>query len=129
MDCLGLCFFSGLVQDRLEQHLFPDSSGGDRLGSYAEVISAATGWDISKEELTAVAEKMLAVENSINFLAGIERTDQLPPDRFYEPIPSGRRRPSQLDGPRHQGQGVRLHGLAWRAPCSSSFSTPPALEP
>lgn len=97
MDCLGICFFSGPVQDRLEQHLFPDSPGGDRLRSYAEVISAATGRDVSEEMLATIAERMLAIENSINILAGIERKDELPPDRFYEPIPAGRSEGMALD--------------------------------
>ena len=97
MDCLGLCLFSYNVQDHLDQHLVPDSPGGNRLGAYAELIRAATGRDISEEELVAVADRILTVERSINVLGGIERQDELPPDRFYEPIPAGRSKGMALD--------------------------------
>jgi len=97
MDCLGLCNFSGSVLDHLEGCLFPGSPGGNRLPSYAEVVSAALGRDLTSEALTEIAERMLAVEKSINVLAGIARTDELPPARFYEPIPDGRSEGMALD--------------------------------
>ena len=111
MDCLGLCFFSGLVQECLEEHLFPGSKGGNRMLSYAELIGAAAGLEVSEGDLVEIAERMLAVEKAINVLAGIERKHEIPPDRFFEPIPGGRSKGMALDREetirmlrRHSGQ-------------------------
>jgi aldehyde:ferredoxin oxidoreductase len=97
LDCLGICFFSGLVQDCLEEHLFPGSKGGSWMSVYAELVGAATGWPVSKEQLTEIAERILAVEKSVNVLAGITRKDEMPPERFFEPIPGGRSKGMALD--------------------------------
>ncbi|MEW6356037.1 MAG: aldehyde ferredoxin oxidoreductase family protein [Planctomycetota bacterium] len=97
LDCLGICFFSGAVQSCLQQYLFPGHEGGRDLTACAELISAATGWDVSEEELTRIAERILAVEKSLNILAGLERKDEIPPDRFFEPIPAGRSKGMALD--------------------------------
>lgn len=97
MDCLGLCFFSGLVQDHLEEQLFPGGQGDNRLRAYGEVVGAVTGRDTSEEDLLAVSERMLALEKCMNALAGIRREDEIPPGRFFEPIPSGRSQGMALD--------------------------------
>lgn len=97
LDCLGICFFSALVQDCLEEHLFPGSKGGSRMSVYAELVTLATGWPVSGEELTEIAGRILTVEKSVNVLAGITRKDEMPPERFFEPIPGGRSKGMVLD--------------------------------
>ena len=59
------------------------------MDTYTELIGEATGLDISEHELIEIAERILTVEKSINILAGIERKDEYPPMRFFEPIPEG----------------------------------------
>jgi aldehyde:ferredoxin oxidoreductase len=97
LDCLGICFFSGPVQQHLEAYLFPEGGEGDRMAAYAELVKAASGWSASVEVLDGIAERMLAVEKSLNVLAGLGREDEMPPDRFYEPIPGGRSKGMALD--------------------------------
>ena len=63
-----------------------------QFGSFevnSEIIKAATGWNICDEELSQIAERILSLEKSINVLAGLGRKDDYPPQRLYEPIPSG----------------------------------------
>jgi aldehyde:ferredoxin oxidoreductase len=97
LDCLGICFFSALVQDCLEEQLFPGSKGESRMSVYAELVRVATGWPVSKEQLTEIAERILTVEKSVNVRAGITRKDEMPPARFFEPIPGGRSKGMALD--------------------------------
>lgn len=97
LDCLGICFFSGSVLNHLEAFLFPGSNGENRMQAYAELIRAATGRRISVDDLTEVAERTLAVEKSLNALAGLCRDDEIPPERFFEPIPTGRSKGMALD--------------------------------
>lgn len=78
-DCLGICFFA-------TQRLGPQMINEYNMKTYAKLIKAATGWEVSEEELFQIAERILAVEKSINVLAGISRKDDYPPDRFFEPL-------------------------------------------
>ena len=81
-DCLGLCYFATHVSKSLISKKY-------NMETYAELVKAAAGWDISSTGLVRVAERILAVEKCINVMAGLGRKDDFPPDRFYEPIPSG----------------------------------------
>jgi aldehyde:ferredoxin oxidoreductase len=81
-DCLGLCYFATHKSVVLISREY-------NMETYAELIKAAAGWDISLEELYKIAERILAVEKAINVLAGLSRKDDYPPDRFFEPIPGG----------------------------------------
>jgi len=97
LDCLGICFFTGPVQQHLEAYLFPEAGEGSRMRAYAELIRAATDWDVTEDGLNRIAERMLAVEKSLNVLVGLGRADEVPPDRFFEPIPGGRSKGMALD--------------------------------
>jgi aldehyde:ferredoxin oxidoreductase len=81
-DCLGVCFFASM-------RAAPQIIDKYNMRTYAELIKAATGWSVSEEELIEIAERILAVEKSINVLADLTRRDDFPPDRFFEPIPDG----------------------------------------
>lgn len=81
-DCLGLCYFA----THKSVHLI---SKDYNMGTYAELIKAAAGWNVSSEELYKIAERVLAIEKAINILAGLRRKDDYPPHRFFEPIPGG----------------------------------------
>jgi aldehyde:ferredoxin oxidoreductase len=97
LDCFGICFFSEAVQDCLLEYLFSTRDSRNCMAAHAQMVAAATGWDVTKEELGVVAERMMAVEQSINILAGIRREHEMPPRRFFEPIPGGRSKGMALD--------------------------------
>jgi aldehyde:ferredoxin oxidoreductase len=81
-DCLGICWFS-------THRMSPQLIDRYNMKTYTDLIHAATGWAVSEEELIEIAERILTVEKTINLLAGIEREDEYPPDRFFRPIPGG----------------------------------------
>jgi len=57
---------------------------------YHEWISAATGWDISYEELLNIGRRILNVERAFNLRRGIRRKDDTLPERFFrDKVPKG----------------------------------------
>ncbi len=89
-DCLGICWFSS-------HRSAPQIIDRYNIGTYADLIRAATGMSLSPEEVIEIAERMLTVEKSINLLADIERKDEYPPERFFTPIPDGKSKGMALD--------------------------------
>jgi aldehyde:ferredoxin oxidoreductase len=89
-DCLGICWFAS-------HRASPQLIEKYNLGTYAQLICAATGIEITEQNLIGIAERILTVERSVNILAGIERKDEYPPMRFFEPIPGGRSKGMALD--------------------------------
>lgn len=89
-DCLGICFFANYREA-------PQIYDGYNIRTFTELIEAATGWEVSDEELLRIAERILTIEKSINVLAGLNRRDDIPPDRFFEPIPDGPFKDISLD--------------------------------
>lgn len=89
-DSLGVCWFA-------THRAAPQMISEYNMGTYAELITAATGWSVSEEELIEIAERILTVEKSINVLAGLQRKDEYPPDRFFDPIPDGPSEGMSLD--------------------------------
>jgi len=81
-DCLGLCYFATHRSVPLIGHEY-------NIGTYGKLIKAATGWDVSENELIEIAERILALEKSFNVLAGLRREDDYPPDRYFEPVQDG----------------------------------------
>ncbi len=61
--------------------------------AYAAAISAATGWEISAEEVERIGERIYNLERCINVREGLSRNDDVLPHLVMrQPIPSG---PSQ----------------------------------
>jgi len=89
-DSLGLCYFATHKSVPLIMKEY-------NMETYAELIEAATGWKVSGRDLIQTAERILAVEKSINVLAGLSREDDYPPDRFFQPIPRGPYKGLSLD--------------------------------
>jgi aldehyde:ferredoxin oxidoreductase len=89
-DCLGICWFS-------THRAAPQLIESYNIGTYADLVQSATGWRVTEEELVAVAERVLTMEKSMNVLAGFERKDDYPPERFFTPIPNGPSRGMALD--------------------------------
>ncbi|RLE08997.1 aldehyde ferredoxin oxidoreductase [Candidatus Aerophobetes bacterium] len=81
MDALGVCFFTS-------NWISPDLLGP---ADYAELFSAATGLEVTGEELMMIGERIHTVEKMFNvYHAGFTRKDDYPPKRLMEePIKSG----------------------------------------
>jgi aldehyde:ferredoxin oxidoreductase len=56
----------------------------------SEMLKLATGRDFSVKSLTAIAERSYILEKAFNTKAGLSRSDDTLPERFFaEPIPEG----------------------------------------
>ena len=86
-DSLGFCNFTTQHGNPQWMREFDIEYGS--LEVDADIIRVATGWDMDEQELLQTAERILSLEKGINALAGLGRKDDYPPERFYEPIPSG----------------------------------------
>lgn len=78
VDSLGLCKLEGIaLKPLLPEH-------------FKRLLAAATGWDISKEELELAGERIWNLERLFGVREGIRRDSDLPPARLTEePISSG----------------------------------------
>jgi aldehyde:ferredoxin oxidoreductase len=75
IDSLGFCLFSS----------FP--FGAD---DYRELLNAATGFDMSTDEVMAVGQRIWDMERVFNIKAGILPEEDTLPERFFnEPLPDG----------------------------------------
>ena len=81
LNSLGICYFMTISEN-------PDLLDWADL---AELVSTATGWEMEKERLMNIGERIHTLERAINWRnAGFDRKDDYPPKRFFEePIKSG----------------------------------------
>ena len=103
-DCLGLCFFTtfrGGGPKIIEKY---------NMKTYADLIYATTGLLFSEDELINIAERIITLERSINVLYGLNRFTDMPPDRFYEPIPDGPSKGKKLDKEKIMNQ-LKIHSI------------------
>ncbi len=78
-DSLVLCRF---IHER--------SFGTQINETLAQALSYVTGWDITKQELTEIGERIYTLERLINVSRGIDRQSDILPHRVMnEPIPDG----------------------------------------
>ena len=63
--------------------------GGTKITTLAEIIAAATGWDITVNELMKTGERIFNLCRAFNVREGITRKDDTLPPRFTEPLPEG----------------------------------------
>jgi len=63
--------------------------GGTKITTLAEIIAAATGWDITVNELMKTGERIFNLCRAFNVREGITRKDDTLPKRFTEPLPEG----------------------------------------
>ncbi len=79
IDCLGMCKF----------HSRPPLDGLLE-NDYAAMVAAATGLDISGQELFHIAERIYTLEQSYNVREGISRKDDAIPELYFkEPLSNG----------------------------------------
>lgn len=105
-DCLQICAF-------VSQWYSPALTTSYGIDQYKELITAVTGWEISKEELYNISERTLCIERAINARFGLNRKDDHPPQRLYEPLPEGPAKGKTYDKEKHEkmlDEYYRLHG-------------------
>ena len=76
-DCLGVCIFGAYAR----------SMTG--VPTFVDLVAAATGWDVSLEELLRGGERALAMSRLYNARQGFGPKDDALPALFHEPIPDG----------------------------------------
>ncbi len=78
VDSLGLCKLEGIAIKPLKP------------AHFQRLISAATGWDMTVEELETIGERIWNLERLLGVREGIRRIDDFPPRRLYdEPVATG----------------------------------------
>jgi aldehyde:ferredoxin oxidoreductase len=91
VDSLGLCKLEGIaLKPLLPKH-------------FRCMLAAATGWNISVEELEHIGERIWNLERLFNVREGMRRADDLPPCRLLEePISTGPAKGERLDKERYE---------------------------
>ena len=72
LDCLVMCNFMPFNYRQVE-----------------ELVCGVTGWNSTVYELMKVGERCLAITRAFNIREGLGRKDDLLPQRFFTPLPSG----------------------------------------
>lgn len=84
VDCMGVCYFP-------TQWYSPELMNPDDLHA---MFSAATGLRLTFSAFTRAADRVVFLERAFNLREGITISQDWPPERFFDPVPSG---PSQGD--------------------------------
>ena len=86
VDSLGLCKLEGIaLKPLLPEH-------------FRDLLHAATGWDVSVQELRLAGERIWNLERLFNVRLGLGRKDDFPPKRLLqEPISTGPAQGETLD--------------------------------
>lgn len=65
---------------------------------YAELVSAATGWNFNEKKLLKIADRISNIEKAFNIREGWKRTDDNLPARFFkEPVHTGPMKGEYID--------------------------------
>jgi aldehyde:ferredoxin oxidoreductase len=100
VDSLGLCKLEGIaLKPMLPVH-------------FQRMLSAATGWDISVEQLEQIGDRIWNLERLFNVRQGHTRRDDTPPRRLLEePISTGPARGERLEKDRFAAMLTRYYQL------------------
>lgn len=104
------------VVDALAICKFPTKFFGPRhLGfeEFCESINAVTGWDMSKDELMEVGERIWNIERLFNVREGLGRDGDMPPEVYYEPNAVEPRKGLRTDPERYEkllDEYYEIHG-------------------
>jgi len=63
--------------------------GGTKITTLNEIIAAATGWNVTIDELMKTGERIFNLCRAFNVREGMTRKDDTLPKRFTEPLPEG----------------------------------------
>ncbi len=76
-DCLGVCIFGAYARSMTA------------VTTFADLVAAATGWDVGLPELLQAGERALAMSRLYNVRQGFGPQDDILPPLFLTPIPDG----------------------------------------
>jgi aldehyde:ferredoxin oxidoreductase len=100
VDSLGLCKLEGIALKPL------------RPRHFHRLLTTATGWDVSLEELERIGERIWNLERLFNVREGKGRQDDLPPRRLLEePISTGPAQGERLNKDRFEQMLTEYYGL------------------
>jgi aldehyde:ferredoxin oxidoreductase len=82
-DAMGLCkFVDKMWFTRAKHHsVLPED--------LADLIAAATGWEVAADELTRVGERIVNLERAFLVRDGLSRKDDTLPEKYTHPLPDG----------------------------------------
>jgi aldehyde:ferredoxin oxidoreductase len=105
VDSLGLCKLEGIaLKPLLPIH-------------FQRMLTAATGWDVSVQDLERIGDRIWNVERLFNVRQGKNRKDDLPPRRLLEePISTGPARGERLEKDRYEAMLTEYYLLRGWAP-------------
>jgi aldehyde:ferredoxin oxidoreductase len=100
VDSLGLCKLEGIaLKPLLPRH-------------FQRMLTTATGWELTVEELDHIGDRIWNVERLFNVREGKRREDDLPPRRLLEePISTGPARGQRLDREKYEQMLTRYYLL------------------
>lgn len=101
VDAMNLCY--NLTQWTSPYLINPDD--------ISKLFTAATGLSMTAEELMRVGERIHNIEKAFNVRVGMARKDDMPPERFFEPIKSGPGRGERLEKEKLAGALDEYYGL------------------
>jgi aldehyde:ferredoxin oxidoreductase len=97
-DSLPLCMFMRQFFDFLPKHI-------------SELLYAATGINLSKEEVVRIGERIYNVERSFNVREGFSKKDDVLPERMLEPMKDGPAKGSFIDKAKWEEMRRRYYEL------------------
>lgn len=105
VDSLGLCKLEGIaLKPLLPVH-------------FQRMLSAATGWDVSLQDLEQIGDRIWNVERLFNVRQGKNRKDDLPPRRLLEePISTGPAKGERLDRDKYEAMLTEYYRLRGWSP-------------
>lgn len=104
------------VVDALNICKFPTKFfGPGHLGfeEFCEALNAITGWDMSKDELMKIGERIWTLEKLFNVREGLGREGDMPPEAYYEPNPLEPRKGLRTDPDKYEkllDEYYEIHG-------------------
>jgi len=117
VDSLGLCKLEGIaLKPLLPRH-------------FQRMLTAATGWEVTVEELDHIGDRIWNMERLFNVREGKRRKDDLPPRRLLEePISTGPAQGERLDSEKYGQMLTRYYLLRGWDPETGVPTTQKLLE-
>ena len=112
---LGLCFFGPAPRSFIQVD--------DVVGA----VRAATGWDVTVDELLEVGERAVNLARLFNVREGLSRRDDRLPDRLHEPLEGGPLTGTSIDRDAFEAAITRLFELKGWDP-ATGVPTPERLR-
>jgi aldehyde:ferredoxin oxidoreductase len=96
---LGLCFFGPVPRSFMQ------------VEDVLAAVHAATGWDVTVEELLEIGERAVNLARMFNVREGFNRSDDRLPDRLHAPLEGGPLTGTSIDRSEFEGAISALYAL------------------